>query len=146
MCEPTDKVELRCQQSRIEADGLTKTAVFDALQATGITAVTAEFDGHGDSGQIDEVSAKAGDVDIELPAGSLEIYVVDWHLGLVKRQQSTLHDAIEELCYGYLGQEHGGWGDGEGAYGEFVFDVAKRSIHLDFNERFTDATCYVHEF
>lgn len=39
-----------------------------------------------------------------------------------------------------------GWQDGEGAYGEFVFDVAKRAILLDFNERFIESAQSSHEF
>jgi hypothetical protein len=36
-----------------------KAALFDALARTGITIVTVSFDGYGDSGQIEEIQAKA---------------------------------------------------------------------------------------
>jgi hypothetical protein len=45
-----------------------------------------------------------------------------------------------------LNEEHGGWENSDGAYGEFRFDVGARSIHLEFNARFMDATNYSHDF
>jgi hypothetical protein len=49
-----------------------------------------------------------------------------------------LREAIEELCYSYLEQDYGGWENNDGAFGEFIFDVATRKIGLEFNSRFTD--------
>jgi hypothetical protein len=54
-----------------EAIKANKAAVFEALAAAGITFVTAEFDGEGDSGGISEVSAGIGDMPAELPAISI---------------------------------------------------------------------------
>ncbi|HEY9213030.1 MAG TPA: hypothetical protein VIQ29_09265, partial [Ancylobacter sp.] len=36
--------------------------------------------------------------------------------------------------------------DGDGAYGDFTFDVEQRSISLDYNERYSATENYVHEF
>ena len=44
-----------------------KAAVFDALTAAGLTIVTVRFDGYGDSGQIEDIEAKAGDDVVALP-------------------------------------------------------------------------------
>jgi hypothetical protein len=50
-----------------------------------------------------------------------------------------LPEAAEELCYGYLEQEHGGWENNDGGQGEFTFNVAERRIELDFNARLSDS-------
>ena len=42
-------------------------------------------------------------------------------------------------------QHHGGWENNDGAYGEFCFDASARSIHLEFNERFTSSELFTHE-
>jgi hypothetical protein len=55
-----------------------------------------------------------------------------------RRSDQPLRDAIETLCYDYLEQEHGGWENNDGAYGEFQFDVAERTIELEFSSRYTD--------
>ena len=41
---------------------------------------------------------------------------------------------------------HEGGSTSDGAYGEFTFDVAARSIALDYNERYTATNGYQHEF
>ena len=53
----------------------------------------------------------------------------------------TLLAVVEEMAYDYLADTHRGWENDDGAYGEFCFDAAARTIHLDFNERFTSYEC-----
>src|SRR5258708_35533456 len=60
--------------------------------------------------------------------------------------KAELWDILETLCYHYLDLVHGGWENDDGAYGEFEFDVAKRAVHLDFNERYVDTNSYEHDF
>ena len=45
-----------------------------------------------------------------------------------------------------LAQTHGGWENNEGAYGEFTFDVAQRTITLDYNERVETSEYSQHMF
>jgi len=48
-------------------------------------------------------------------------------------------DAIEQLIYDILKAAYGGWEDNESAFGEFIFDVAARTITLDYNERYIES-------
>ena len=112
-----------------------KTALFDALAATGITSVLVHFDGSGDSGQIEDIDATAGDQPAEIPNGNIQIARVRWGDANIERTSLSVRDAIESLAYDFLEQTHGGWENNEGAYGEFTFDVAQRTITLDYNER-----------
>jgi hypothetical protein len=48
--------------------------------------------------------------------------------------QETDEDAIEKLVYDLLEQTYSGWEDNQGAYGDFLFHVAERTITLNFNE------------
>ncbi|MEK8121629.1 DUF6878 family protein [Methylocystis sp. IM4] len=50
------------------------------------------------------------------------------------------------MVYRFLERSHSGWEDGEGAYGEFTFDVSARAITLDYNERFIDSLNSQHNF
>jgi hypothetical protein len=129
-----------------KANAFNKPLVFDALAAAGLTLVEVEFDGEGDSGQIEGVYAYAGDARAELPESSLTLHQVAQNKTDPRTTTVSLHDAIETLCYDYLSQAHGGWENNDGAYGKFEFDVGSRSIRLDFNERFTDSTHHSHEF
>ncbi|ANH09043.1 MAG TPA: hypothetical protein VGN93_30815 [Shinella sp.] len=118
-----------------------KSAVFAALLEQGLTHVVVTFDGYGDSGQITEMEGRIADEPVELPDAT--VVLVDANC---RKSSESLESAIETMIYDLLGESHGGWQDGEGAYGEFVFDVAKRTILLDLNERFIESAQSSHEF
>jgi hypothetical protein len=136
----------RYRQTLIKANALNKAIIFGALAAAGITELTIDFDGEGDSGQIDGVGARAGDTPATLPATPITLHRVRWDSDQMQTVETTLPDAVETLCYAYLSQEHDGWENNDGAYGMFEFDVAARTIHLDFNARFTDVHSSSHTF
>jgi hypothetical protein len=123
-----------------------KTALFDALAAANITTVMVTFDGYGDSGQIENVEAKVGDEIVTLPPAAIEIARPVWGSNEIERQSLSIHDTIEALVYSLLGQTHGGWENNDGAYGDFTFDVADRTITLDYNERYTESHNTEHVF
>ena len=123
-----------------------KAAVFDALVAAGITDVIVHFDGYGDSGQIEGIEAQAADRTIELPE-SLIAFVRPLGDGSgIETLALPIRDVLETLVYGFLEETHGGWENNEGAYGDFTFDVAKRSITLEYNERFVESERFEHSF
>ena len=156
----------RHRQTVNRANELNKAIVFDALTTAGITDITVTFDGYGDSGQIEGITAHIGETPkalpappatgplpetqpeaaVPLPETRLTIHQAQWNSDEVGLRETTLQDAIEELCYGYLEQEHGGWEINDGSYGAFRFDVAARAIHLEFNGRFTDVATSHHAF
>jgi hypothetical protein len=123
-----------------------KPVIFDALAAAGLTRVTVEFDGAGDSGQIDGITAYAGEALAEVPLTSVTLQQATRSGDDFRTFEMTLPDAIEALCYGYLEQCHDGWENNDGASGTFEFDVLNRSIHLDFHERFMDVNTSCHDF
>jgi hypothetical protein len=123
-----------------------KQALFDKLEAADITEVVVTFDGYGDSGQIEEITARSGDNTVSLPNGEITIASVAWRSEDVTRTTMSVDAALEQLAYEFLSETHGGWQDNDGAYGDFTFDVASRTITLDFNERYTASETYSHEF
>jgi hypothetical protein len=129
-----------------ELQPINKTALFDALAAAGITIVVVTFDGYGDSGQIENVEAKAGEDLVALPSGQIEIASAVWDQADPERTATTVHDAIERLVFDFLGMPHDGWENSDGAYGDFTFDVAERTITLDYNERYVQSEYSQHVF
>ena len=123
-----------------------KTALFDALAAAGIEIVTVIFDGYGDSGQIENIEARAGDATMALPPHEIEIASPVWGSSEIERRTQPVREAIETLAYAFLGQTHGGWENSDGAYGDFTFDVAERTITLDYNERHMESDYSQHVF
>ncbi len=116
-----------------------KAALFSHLAPLGITLVTVTFDGEGDSGQIEDVQARRGDEAMPLPEQKIDVLHLGYDDDAPVARSMTLAEAIEEVCYDLLGQKHDGWENSDGAYGEFVLDIAAGTISLDFNERFTSS-------
>ncbi len=124
-----------------------KALIFDALEAAKITSVTVGFDGEGDSGQIHDVAAFSGNDAATLPHKTLHITELTWGSRVWRSSGDvSFADALDRVCYDLLEQEHGGWENNDGAFGEFTFDVEKRTIRLEFNARFTDHETTEHEF
>ncbi len=147
--EPVSDLEARWRERErlsAEAQPANKAAIFDALAAANITDVVLEFDGCGDSGQIERTVAHAGDREAELPSLPLAQAEPIPDGGGLHQVECSLYEAIEALAYELLEDSHGGWENNDGAYGEFTFDVAKRTITLAFNQRFTDSEYSEHVF
>ena len=128
----------RYRQVLNETNQANKSAVLNALAAASITTVTVDFDGCGDSGQINSVSAFSGENPVCLPHAIVTRKVISWGSTEAFSTQTALEEAIEGLCYGYLEETHDGWENNDGAYGGFQFNVASGTIELEFNGRFTD--------
>ncbi|EAU47778.1 DUF6878 family protein [Salipiger bermudensis] len=123
-----------------------KERLFDGLTAAGITHVTVSFDGYGDSGQVESIEAYAGDAEVTFPKTQIAYAALTWDDPEVEMRALSLEDVVEQLAYDLLSDTHGGWENNDGAYGEFCFDASARTIHLEFNERFTSSELYTHDF
>jgi len=146
---PTDWDQLSSdyQNRRKELLPVNKAALFGILATAGITNVTVHFDGYADDGQIESIEAQTGDeATTDLPTNQIEILDAQWGCTEIKRQTLPVVDAIEHLTYAFLRETHGAWEDGDGAYGDFTFDVAAKTITLDYNERYESSKNYTHEF
>jgi hypothetical protein len=123
-----------------------KTALFDALARARVDTVEVTFNGYAGNGQVDEaiLDGEGGDADIRLV--NIEIVRVKSGSSFVVRETLSVTDAIEKLVYDLLQQTYAGWEKDLGAYGDFVFDVAERTIKLNFNERIETSEYTRHVF
>jgi hypothetical protein len=127
----------------------TKELVFDALKQSQVREVIVDFDGAGDSGQINDVLYKKNvgkkegvsddtldNLDIE---GAEVVHSTKWDKDKDKwvdvMKPATLRDLIEQLCYDLLEANHGGWEINEGSFGEFHLIVKDNTIELTYNQR-----------
>jgi hypothetical protein len=136
------------ERLQAELQSANKAALCDALAVAGITNVTVSFDGYGDDGQIESIEANAGENTVAWPDVKIDIARAKWGQAEPLRSTLDVHDAIEQLTYDLLTDthDHDGWENNEGAYGEFAFDVATRTITLDFNCRFVESEHSQHIF
>ena len=129
-----------------EAFAANKAMLFEALAAAAVTTVVVGFDGTGDSGQIEGVDAFKDDISTPLPAIEVRLASVPSDGAKMKMRLASLAEALEEVAYNLLEASHDGWEDNEGAFGEFTFNVAERSIRLDFNQRIETSELSVFEW
>jgi hypothetical protein len=90
--------------------------------------VVAAYDGEGDSGQINDITATAAD-ESEV---SLE--------GLPCGPDTLLADELDDFAWQCLGAYHGGFENNDGGYGDVTIDVTEGKVYIDHNDRFVDVT------
>ena len=133
------------QEKKAEQSKRNAKVLFDALHDTRIVSINVDFDGCGDSGQINSIEYFDYDDKVlpepsgkikgsKLPAGHV------WNnntnnLEELPEREAGFNELVEQICYDRLGANHGGWEINEGSYGTFKFDVLNRKIELEFNER-----------
>ena len=71
---------------------------------------------------------------------------MDWQSKAQIDRRVGFEQAVEALVCDFLSDTQGGWENDDGAYVEFCFDARARSIHLEFNERFTSSELFAHDF
>ena len=139
-------IDLARERLRAELLPANKAAIFDALAAAGIVTVIVVFDGCGDSGQIELVDARDATSDVALPDAMVANSWPGYGDDGVTQQALPFPDVIEKLCYELLGSTHGGWENNDGAYGEFIFNVATRIISLEHHDRYVAVESFSHAF
>lgn len=134
-------------QLRAEILPHNKSVLFEALTADGIEVVTIDFDGYADSGSFEEsVAFNAENSEIPIPAAGITVKTVVFDTGLIEEESATIREFLKDLASDLLEETHSGWEDGEGAYGQFRFSLAERSITLEYNERYVESHYHEHEF
>lgn len=133
----TKNYERQCEARR-KLGQINKAAIFAVLAAADIDLVLVTFDGEGDSGQIQDITANRKDQPVPLPEVKVKLQQAVWGETEPQVSEVNLQHAIETLCYDFLEDDHAGWENNDGAFGEFRLDVAARQVELDFNFRYTD--------
>lgn len=156
--------EAERQQAFLAAIPETKAAILGALFAAGIVRVRVEYDGYGDSGQMNDFIATLADgsekalADIPTPRGEAALPSRpftdkvddgdgDLNNDSIKDESGrTLADTVEAFCYNLLDAHHDGYENNEGGSGEFVFDVTAETISLCHHDNFISVDTTEHEF
>lgn len=136
-------------QQREKADrvsGPRRQELMDKLAEAGVAKVHVEFDGSGDSGQLEEptllgpddaVMDDEGVLDETFPGAEREFTEWKPEGGMIRvRRCEKVRERLEEFLYDLLSGCHPGWEINEGSFGGFEIDVAANKIGLTFNERF----------
>ena len=126
----------------------TKKAVFARLAELNINTVITHFDGEDDSGGIENMVCYAEIFDEENASilGDLTVIPFNKHRVVVGGVDCSLKEQLEELAYMTISQDHGGWENNDGAYGDIYFLVPKDKVWMEINVRFMDSTSSDHAY
>lgn len=121
--------------------------IFALLRENGVVVVDAYYDGQGDSGQIESITALGRDkqvVDLGRIQTSIQITSKVWDSEnrnwkkIPSANTKTLIEALDDIFYEALEEQQPGWENNDGAFGNFIMDVAAQTITWEHNSRFTD--------
>jgi hypothetical protein len=127
-----------------------KDFVFDILEQEGIASFEVEFDGSGDSGQVDGISLDKNLLQRKIKGCKVK-NGTRWDpttqtSSFVWENDVILRSLIESVCYDILEENFGGWEINDGSYGTFTFDVKKRKASLTMNERVMEVNTNEYKF
>lgn len=138
--------------TRSDAPRMMLAAVCACAKAHGIATITIGYDGSGDEGAIDAVTlcGPADDGNDSAPEMCMpDVRLSTWTIpfrGDAFEIETTLESAIDDLGYELIAQNHAGWENGEGAYGELIIHVAAGKAKLEHSTRFVDTNCSSYEW
>lgn len=121
---PTDSDVLRSYQKMVQeraqraAERLQRLRV--VLAELGVARVAAEYDGCGDSGQIESIEFRTATNEV---CGEVT---------------DEVEKEVEELLYDLLEVRHGGWENNDGAFGTFAWNVSDSTMQHEHNSRYMD--------
>jgi hypothetical protein len=132
--------------TRTEATEQNKATLVKLMKEWGIHQIAVEFDGCGDSGQIENVTAldengkeienDSLDERCEIVHTSQTYKEGEWIYEKFTRTES-LQDLAETVAYTPLEDHFGGWEINEGSYGTIVIN-ADGTGTIDYNQRVVD--------
>jgi hypothetical protein len=160
-----DDIQAGLPARRAAALAKTKPILFDALKRAGIVRVVVSFDGEGDSGQIESVTAyRDDDTGIDLPDETITCAFADMEAIYVpcdvnpsgqkfagcriedKEKTAKIAEIIDDIFWDFIGAQHGGWENNDGGFGECHFLAEDGIIRLEMNERYTETNYSEHEW
>lgn len=103
----------------------------EALTNKKISVVKINFDGSGDSGQI-EYMVFLDEKEKNVPVEDVYFKYVDFEK---LPQPKSVTDFLEDLVYDSLSEHYGGWEINDGSFGEIEFDATTGNMKIDFSER-----------
>jgi len=96
---------------------MTNKELLQLLSGLKIKRITVQYSGSGDSGQTDDI-----DVEPSSRANLLDEKFDD---------NETIREALDRICWSAIEDQHDGFYNNEGGFGELVIDVDEKTIQLN---------------
>jgi hypothetical protein len=137
-------------QRAAEVNKINKQVLTEFMRNNGINELVIEFDGSGDSGQMEGVvcypESKNNLLKTQLPLIRCDHRFSDGNWTLVEELTSqSAEDVAEDIAYSVLENHHGGWEINEGSYGKIRMS-ADGSGTIEYHERVIETNYSESEF
>jgi hypothetical protein len=129
-----------------------RTQLMAALHKLGATTVLIEYDGSGDSGDVQTLTVSPDDLTPLLLTEQIMQRHVRWGFSsgepqcIVTESQQSLHEALEDFVCACLEKRHPGWENNDGGSGEFTVNMADDTCLLShityYTESFSNETSF----
>ncbi|MEM7730656.1 MAG: DUF6878 family protein [Pseudomonadota bacterium] len=106
---------------RVEREAALKAAraeLIVALRVLGVAQVIAEYEGYGDSGNVEDITLQPSEVTLN----------------------DDLTRKLEDFAWSVAYNQHPGFENNEGGYGTLTWDISVDSITLDHADRYVECS------
>lgn len=145
MIENTPFPESAPFMMRDERTGRNKTILLEALKAAGAARATITYSGGGDDGFVREIGAMRADgskialtATVSMLAETSQFVAGQWRKYSVQ-EELPLDQALSDFAMEAVHHRHGGWQNGESAYGEVVFECESATARIEHNAYFVES-------
>ena len=116
-----------------------KEAFLSALRSIGVVSIEADYNGWGDEGQVDSITAlRADNSEVNLKRHPCSIAGAD-HI-------KTLEDLIEEFSWDAVQHFHDGFHNNDGGSGTVTIDVPTGRVKISHDDNVVETVHSEHEF
>ena len=109
---------LEAQQRAAEQRVVTRVALLSELRAVGVTKIEVQYEGYGDSGNIEDVVVTPDTISLS----------------------EELRRRVEDFGWDFAYALSPGFENNEGGYGTLTWDIAADSITLDHADRYVECS------
>lgn len=116
--------------------------ILDLCRRSGVTQITAEYSGYGDSGSIEDPQFTPDQaLNLNAPFDTVQH---PWRAD--ETIDRNVSDIITDVFYQLLEQRHPGWEINDGSQGEFTWNITTDKITLEHGANYTSTEHFEYEF
>ena len=118
-----------------------KDALIPVLRSNGIKYVVIEYNGYGDSGQVEDVAVYGAHCEVQ-PENSYEtegrIDMPDVIAELPEEKGKKLQTVLEDFGWDTVTAHHGGFENNEGGQGQVLIDVEAGKVRIEHGDNYVE--------
>ena len=108
-----------------------KQVQISVLAGLGATHASIRYDGYGDQGAVEEVTAFLPDASVADLSGEIDYPTYETWTGVTRATRASIECALTDFAEMVLAHYYGGWENGQGAVGTIEIDVDDNQVAVE---------------